>query len=76
MSYRMMTIGAALLVSAAPVMGQDRGTIEFGAYGNTTSFDSELNMNDSWGGGGRVGAFLLLVARGPSGVVRSAGEPA
>ena len=59
MSFKIMTIGAALLLAAAPVTGQERGTIEFGAFGNNTSFDHELNMNDSWGGGGRVGAFLL-----------------
>ncbi len=59
MSLKFMTIGAALLLAAAPVNGQERGTIEFGAYGNSTSFDDDIRLNDSWGGGGRVGAFLL-----------------
>lgn len=59
MSRGTIAIGAALLLAAAPVSAQERGTIEFGAFGNISSFDSELNMNDSWGGGGRVGAFVL-----------------
>jgi hypothetical protein len=52
-------IAAILLLAALPASAQERGTIELGVFGNTTSFDSDLNMNDSWGGGGRVGAFLL-----------------
>lgn len=59
MSFKMMTIGAALLLAVAPVTGQERGTIEFGVYGNNTSFEDDIRLNDSWGGGGRVGAFVL-----------------
>ena len=58
MSLKIMTIGAALLLAAAPVTGQERGTIEFGVYGNNTSYDENIHLNDGWGGGGRVGAFL------------------
>jgi outer membrane protein OmpA-like peptidoglycan-associated protein len=54
----MIAVGVAALVSAAPATAQQRGTIEFGAFGSHSSYTSGLGMNDNWGGGGRVGAFL------------------
>jgi outer membrane protein OmpA-like peptidoglycan-associated protein len=54
----MYAVGVAALVSAAPVAAQQRGTIEFGAFGSKSSYDASLGMNSNWGAGGRVGAFL------------------
>lgn len=51
-----VTLGAAMF--AVPVMGQERGTVEFGAFASYTDFDAAYGVNNSWGFGGRVGAFL------------------
>jgi len=62
MFVRITTLGTTLLltaVTAAPAASQARGTVEFGGYASSTSFDSGLNMNNAFGGGGRVGIFLL-----------------
>jgi peptidoglycan-associated lipoprotein len=58
MLARIATLGAALLLVAAPAASEDRGTVEFGGFATGTSFDSSLNMNSSFGAGGRVGVFL------------------
>lgn len=58
MSLNVYTVGLAALVIAAPVAAQQRGTIEFGAFGSAASFDNKLSLNSGYGGGGRVGAFL------------------
>ncbi|TVP46317.1 MAG: OmpA family protein [Gemmatimonadales bacterium] len=58
MLARITTLGAALLLVATPAASQDRGTVEFGGFATGTSFDSSLNMNGSFGAGGRVGIFL------------------
>jgi len=52
-------VGVAVLVGAVPATAQQRGTMEFGAFGSNTSWDNGSNMNSSWGGGGRIGVFLL-----------------
>jgi len=54
----MIAVGVAALVSAAPVAAQQRGTVEFGAFGSRSSYDNSLGMNSNFGAGGRVGAFL------------------
>jgi outer membrane protein OmpA-like peptidoglycan-associated protein len=51
-------VGIAALVGAVPATAQQRGTMEFGAFGSNTSWDNSLNMNSSLGGGARVGIFL------------------
>ena len=53
-----LAAGVAALVSAAPVAAQQRGTIEFGAFASSTSYDASLGMNNNLGFGGRVGAFF------------------
>ncbi|UCC71175.1 MAG: OmpA family protein [Gemmatimonadota bacterium] len=50
---------AAVLVGAAPAAGQSTSTIEFGAFGRYTSFDSTLAFEDGFGGGGWLGVFLF-----------------
>ena len=54
----MIAVGVAALVSAAPAAAQQRGTVEFGAFGSHTSYTSSLGMNSNMGFGGRVGAFF------------------
>lgn len=58
MLFRAITVGVAGLILAAPATAQQRGTIEFGGFASNTSFDKSLGLNDAWGAGGRVGAFL------------------
>jgi outer membrane protein OmpA-like peptidoglycan-associated protein len=53
-----MAIGVAVLVWAAPVMAQERGTVEFGAFGSAATFDNALSLKTGFGGGGRIGVFL------------------
>ena len=59
MSVRIIiTAAAALLALGAPAAAQERGTVEFGAFANRAFYDDVLNMEDGWGWGGRVGAFI------------------
>lgn len=58
MSLRTLAMSAAALALAVPVAAQQRGTIEFGAFGSAASFDKALSLNTGYGGGGRIGAFL------------------
>ncbi|MDB4874001.1 MAG: hypothetical protein JWM41_447 [Gemmatimonadetes bacterium] len=58
MSFRAYTLGLAALVCAVPAAAQQRGTIEFGAFGSAASFDNALSLKTGYGGGGRVGMFL------------------
>ncbi len=53
-----ITIGAAALVCAMPVAAQQRGTVEFGAFGSAGSFDKSTTLNSGFGAGGRVGIYL------------------
>ncbi|MDP1891578.1 MAG: OmpA family protein [Gemmatimonadaceae bacterium] len=58
MSLRTLTIAFAALVIAVPAAAQQRGTIEFGAFGSAGRFDKALTLDQGYGGGGRIGAFL------------------
>jgi peptidoglycan-associated lipoprotein len=51
-------VGVAALVGAVPATAQQRGTMEFGAFGSNSSWDNSLNMNSNWGAGARVGVFI------------------
>ena len=51
-------VGIAALVGAVPATAQQRGTMEFGAFGSNSSWDNSLNINSNWGGGARVGVFF------------------
>src|SRR5256885_6001328 len=51
-------VGVAALVGAVPATAQQRGTMEFGAFGSNTSWSSGLNMNSSFGAGARIGVFI------------------
>lgn len=58
MSNKVFIGVVATLVWALPVAAQERGTVEFGAFGSAASFDNSLSLKTGFGGGGRVGAFL------------------
>ena len=58
MSIRAFTIGVTALVLAVPAAAQQRGTMEFGAFGSIASFDNALSLKTAYGGGGRIGMFL------------------
>jgi len=51
-------VGIAALVGAVPATAQQRGTMEFGAFGSNSSWDNSLNMSSNWGAGARVGVFI------------------
>ncbi len=57
---RMKSIAAAVtaVVFAVPAAAQQRGTMEFGAFGSAASFDNALSLKTGFGGGGRVGMYL------------------
>jgi peptidoglycan-associated lipoprotein len=60
MFVKAITVGVvALLAGALPAMAQQRGTLEFGAFGSNSSFDNGLRMKNSWGAGARVGVFVV-----------------
>lgn len=58
MSVRTLTIGMAALVLAVPAAAQQRGTMEFGAFGSGARFDEALSLKTGYGGGGRIGMYL------------------
>ncbi len=58
MSMRTITVCAAAVVLAVPAAAQQRGTMEFGAFGSAARFDEALSLKTAVGGGGRIGMFL------------------
>jgi len=58
MSVRTFTLCAALLALASPAAAQQRGTMEFGAFGSAATFDEALSLKTGFGGGGRIGMYL------------------
>jgi hypothetical protein len=58
MSFRALTVGIAALAWAVPAAAQQRGTMEFGAFGSAAQFDEALSLKTGYGGGGRIGMFL------------------
>lgn len=58
MFARLIAVGAAVLIGAAPAVAQSRGSMEFGAFGGAGSFDSKIGLDNGSGGGGRFGMFL------------------
>jgi peptidoglycan-associated lipoprotein len=55
---RVVAVGFVIVAFAAPLIAQERGTVEFGGFASNTFFDKDLALTSSWGAGGRVGAFL------------------
>lgn len=58
MSIKVLMAGMATLMFAIPAAAQERGTVEFGAFGSAAAFDKGLSLESGYGGGGRVGIFL------------------
>ena len=58
MIRRMIFLGAASLMCAIPAAAQERGTVEFGAFGSGGMFNKSLTLNSGFGVGGHVGAYL------------------
>jgi len=48
-----------LLAGGMPLHAQKPGTVEIGAFGRFTKFESKLNFDDRFGVGGRLGVFVL-----------------
>ncbi len=59
MLARAISVSFAVLVGAVPATAQQRGTMEFGAFGARNAFDDSLGMNSSWGAGVRIGVFVV-----------------
>ena len=58
MSIRVCTLGFAAMMWALPAAAQERGTMEFGAFGSAAKFDDQLTLKTGYGGGGRIGMYL------------------
>jgi outer membrane protein OmpA-like peptidoglycan-associated protein len=58
MSYKTLMVGIAAFALAMPAAGQNRGTMEFGAFGSVASFDKQLSLTEAYGGGGRAAMYL------------------
>lgn len=58
MSIRVCTLGFAAMLWALPAAAQERGTMEFGAFGSAAKFDEGLLLKTGYGGGGRIGMYL------------------
>ncbi len=54
----LLAIGALALPWAHTAQAQQRGTVEFGAFGSAGRFDKGLTLDKGYGGGGRVGVYL------------------
>jgi len=57
-SPRIAGILAALAISAVPLAAQHGGTIELGGFARWGTYDSQLNLDDAPGVGGRLGIFF------------------
>ncbi len=58
MLTRAFIVGIAAVAWAVPAAAQERGTVEFGAFGSAATFDNALSLKTGYGGGGRIGIFL------------------
>jgi outer membrane protein OmpA-like peptidoglycan-associated protein len=58
MIRRAIAVGAATLMCALPAAAQERGTVEFGAFGSAGMFNKTLTLDKGFGVGGRVGIYL------------------
>lgn len=54
----MFTACVTALALAMPAGAQERGTMEFGAFGSAATFDNQLSLKTGYGGGGRIGMYL------------------
>ncbi len=59
MRVKMLLMALAVLVTAAPALAQDPGTVETGLFYRAWMWGHETQLNDWSGAGGRVGYFFL-----------------
>jgi hypothetical protein len=57
--YILAMAAAAALLLPEMAVAQRAGTIELGAVGRYTLYDSDIGIENAFGGGGRVGLFVL-----------------
>jgi len=59
MIKRMIGLAAGALIGLAPVIAaQQAGSLEVGAFGRYNWFDNKSNLDNAFGGGGRLGIFF------------------
>lgn len=58
MSYNRFAIGLALVALASSAAAQERGTVEFGAFGSVGKFNRSLTLDRGFGAAGHVGVYL------------------
>ena len=56
--HKTIAVATTALLVALPLGAQERGTMEFGAFGSAATFDRDLTLTTAFGGGGRIGMFL------------------
>jgi outer membrane protein with beta-barrel domain len=54
-----LVTGLLLVAGAMPGLAQRAGTVEVGAFGRFTKFESKLNFDNRLGIGGRLGVFVV-----------------
>lgn len=63
MRWRLLTCvcagGAGLALAHSPLAGQQAGTVELGGFGRYTKFDNATGLRSRFGGGGRIGVFVV-----------------
>lgn len=66
---------ALVALASARLSAQDPGTLELGAFGRFTRFDHSLGLDNSFGGGGRLGVFVApgLALEGTGGYLPTSG---
>lgn len=58
--HRIFGVAAVAVIAAAPIArAQNPGTLELGAFAQFTAFDKELNFDNAFGVGGRLGFFII-----------------
>ncbi len=57
--YILAMAAAAALLLPEMAVAQRAGTIELGAVGRYTLYDSDIGIENAFGGGGRIGLFVL-----------------
>lgn len=54
-----LAFAAATITARTTLPAQQRGTIEFGGFASLTDYATVTGLETTWGGGGRIGAFLI-----------------
>ncbi len=58
--HRILGVAALAVVAAAPIArAQNPGTLELGAFAQYTAFDKDLDFDNAFGVGGRLGFFVI-----------------